>query len=89
MLAAILSRPKLIAPGKWLEPAEADQIQFNSMEQIKQILVAGVPGYSMTSTGASHNITPSLNATLAHQSFNTPFDSNPGFQGSVNLRFAF
>lgn len=53
MLAAILSRPKLIAPGKWLEPAEADQIQFNSMEQIKQILVAGVPGYSMTSTGAS------------------------------------
>ena len=89
MLTAILSGPKLIPPSKWLESAGSDQIQFNSMEQIKQILVAGVPGYSMTSTGAIHNITLSLNATLAHQSFNTPFGSNPGFQGSVNLRVPF
>lgn len=38
LLTAILSGPKLIPPSKWLQLIGVGQIQFNSMEQIQQVM---------------------------------------------------
>ena len=38
LLTAVLSGPKLIPPSEWLELIGISQIQFNSMEQIQQVM---------------------------------------------------